>query len=211
MGSHFWDYVIKDHVFYLGSSFVVSGWLIPEEVSACVGKQPWWRALETDLKNRPASSQLGFPGGASSKEPSANAGDRRYGSSIPGLGRFPGGGHGNPLQYSCLENPMDRGAWWVTVDRVTQTRTWLKQLSVHIYPSNCHVSEWAWELILLQLDLERIVAPVTSLDCRPKRYIETEIINACWFKPLNFRAICYAAKVANRVTTFTQVVYISLE
>ena len=48
----------------------------------------------------------------------ANAGDIRDESSIPGLGRSPGGGHGNPLQYSCLENSMDRGAWWATVHRV---------------------------------------------------------------------------------------------
>ena len=45
----------------------------------------------------------------------ANAGDVRDVGSIPGLGRFPGGGHDNPLQNSCLENPMDRGAWWATV------------------------------------------------------------------------------------------------
>ena len=45
------------------------------------------------------------------KNPSVSAGDIRDMSSIPGLGRFPGGGHGNPLQYSCLENPMDGGAW----------------------------------------------------------------------------------------------------
>ena len=45
----------------------------------------------------------------------ANAGDTRDAGSIPGLGRFPGGGHSNPLQYSCLENPMGGGAWWATV------------------------------------------------------------------------------------------------
>ena len=44
-------------------------------------------------------------------------------SSIPGLGRFPGGGHSNPLQYSCLENPMDRGAWRATVHEVTKSQT----------------------------------------------------------------------------------------
>ena len=49
------------------------------------------------------------------KNTSANAGDIKDVGSIPGLGRSPGGGHGNPLQYSCLENPVDRGAWWVTV------------------------------------------------------------------------------------------------
>ena len=48
----------------------------------------------------------------------ANAGDIRDLGSIPGSGRSPGGGHGNPLQYSCLENPMDRGAWWFAVHRV---------------------------------------------------------------------------------------------
>ena len=45
---------------------------------------------------------------------SANAGDIKVACSVPGLGRFPGGGHGDPLQYFCLENPMDRGAWWAT-------------------------------------------------------------------------------------------------
>ena len=50
--------------------------------------------------------------------------------SIRGSGRSPGGGHGNPLQYSCLENPKDRGAWWVTVHRVTKSQTQLKGLSM---------------------------------------------------------------------------------
>ena len=54
---------------------------------------------------------MGFPGGSVGKEPDLNAGDARDTGSIPGSGRSPGGGHGNPLQYSCLENPMDRGAW----------------------------------------------------------------------------------------------------
>ena len=49
------------------------------------------------------------------KNPPANSGDIRDTGSIPGSGRSPGGGHGTPLQYSCLENPMDRGAWWATV------------------------------------------------------------------------------------------------
>jgi len=54
------------------------------------------------------------------KNPPANAGDT---GSIPGLGRTPGGGHGNPLQYSCLEKSVDRGAWWATVPGVTKSRT----------------------------------------------------------------------------------------
>ena len=55
-----------------------------------------------------------------------NAGDIRDVSLIPESGRFPGGGHGNPLQYSCLEIPMDRGAWQVIVRGVTKSRTRLK-------------------------------------------------------------------------------------
>ena len=57
------------------------------------------------------------------KNPPANAGDLRDTGSIPGSGRCPEGGHGNPLQYSCLENPMDRGAWWATVHGVTEIQT----------------------------------------------------------------------------------------
>jgi len=56
----------------------------------------------------------------------ANAGDVSDASSIPGMGRFPGGGHGNPLQYSCLENPMDRGPWWATLHGVAKSQTKLK-------------------------------------------------------------------------------------
>ena len=71
-----------------------------------------------------------FPGGPVIKNLPANAGDTGDESSIPGLGRSPGGGHGHPLQYSCLEDPTDRGAWWATVHRVTKSRTQLKQLSI---------------------------------------------------------------------------------
>ena len=63
----------------------------------------------------------------------ANWGDIRDASSVPGLGRSSGGGHDNPLQYSCLENPMDRGAWWATVHGITKSQTWLKWLSLHVY------------------------------------------------------------------------------
>ena len=57
------------------------------------------------------------------KNPLASAGDIRDMGSIPGSERSPGGGHGNPLQYSCLENSMDRGAWWATVHRVPKSQT----------------------------------------------------------------------------------------
>ena len=64
--------------------------------------------------------QLGFPAGSDSKEPAYNAGDM---GSIPESGRFPGEGNGYPLQYTCLENPMDRGAWWATVHGVEKSPT----------------------------------------------------------------------------------------
>ena len=57
------------------------------------------------------------------KNPPANAGDVRNVGLIPGWGRSPGGGRGNPLQCSCLENPMDRGAWWATVHSVAKSQT----------------------------------------------------------------------------------------
>ena len=62
----------------------------------------------------------GFPGSSMVKNPPANAGDA---GSIPGLGRSPGGGNDNPLQYYCLENPMDRGGWWVTVHGIAKSQT----------------------------------------------------------------------------------------
>ena len=63
----------------------------------------------------------------------ANAGDIREVGLIPALGRSPGGGQGNPLQYSSLENPMDRGAWWATVHRFAKNQTQLKRLSTHAH------------------------------------------------------------------------------
>ena len=66
--------------------------------------------------------------GSVGKESTCNAGDVSW---ILGLERSPGGGHGSPLQYPCLENPMNRGAWWAAVHSVVKSWTWLKQLSMH--------------------------------------------------------------------------------
>ena len=65
------------------------------------------------------------------KNPPVNGGDVRDAGSIPGSGRSPGGGYDNPLQYSYLKNPIDRGAWWASVHRVPKSQTRLKQLSTH--------------------------------------------------------------------------------
>ena len=72
----------------------------------------------------------GFPGGSAGKEFAYKAGDVGL---IPGSGRSPGGGHDNPLRYSCLENPMDRGALQATVHSVSKNRTCLKCLSTHAH------------------------------------------------------------------------------
>ena len=74
------------------------------------------------------------------KNPPANAGDIRDAGSIPESERSLGGGNGNPLQYSCLENPKDRGAWWVTVHGVTKSQM---QLSIHIA---CSLKYTSWPI-----------------------------------------------------------------
>ena len=72
---------------------------------------------------------MGFPVALVVRSPPANVGDLRDMDWIPGSGRSPGGRRGNPLQCSCLENPVDRRAWWATIYRVAQSRTRLKRLS----------------------------------------------------------------------------------
>ena len=72
------------------------------------------------VENLKDHSTIGFPGGSDGKASVYNAGDQ---GSIPGLGRSPGEGNGNPLQYSCLGNPMDGGAWQTTIHGVAKSRT----------------------------------------------------------------------------------------
>ena len=74
------------------------------------------------------AQRWGFLGSSVIKNPTANAGDA---DSIPMSGRSPGGGNGTPLQYSCLENPMDRGPWWAMVHTVAKSQTRLQRLSTH--------------------------------------------------------------------------------
>ena len=113
----------------------------------------------------------GFPGGTGGKESACHAGDVRDEGSIPGSGRSSGGGHGNLLQYSCLENPMDRGAWQATVHRATNSQTRLKRLSTHTHvPTYHHISKfqvpYAADVIEGNRDLDQAV----SLGLTPSRW-----------------------------------------
>ena len=86
--------------------------------------------MEKEVKKKKKGQRfcysMGFPGGSEVKVSASNAGDL---GSIPRLGRSPGEGNGNPLQYSCLENPMDGGAWWATVHGVAKSQTRLSDLT----------------------------------------------------------------------------------
>ena len=80
---------------------------------------------------------MGFSGNSDGKASAYNAGDPGL---IPESGRSPGEGKGNPLQYSCLENPMDRGAWWATIHGVTKSRTRLSDFCVCVcFVYSCHL------------------------------------------------------------------------
>ena len=81
---------------------------------------------EIDIKNISSGISTGFPGSTSGKEPDLPTGNARDMGLTPGSERVPGEGHGNPAQYSCFENPMDRGDWWATVHGITQSQTQLK-------------------------------------------------------------------------------------
>ena len=101
------------------------------------------------------------------KNPPANAGDIRDAGLIPGLGRYPGESHGNPLQYSCPENPMDRGAWRVTVHGVAKSQTRLTQLSMRASTHDKVERPQAWVLKKTDLciaALSLIVTFVTPLN-----------------------------------------------
>ena len=88
---------------------------------------PSWANAIPSSHNSKGASQLVLV----VKNSPASAGEIRDAVSIPGSGRFPGRGHSNPLWYSCLENPMDKGAWEATVHRVAKSQIWLKWLSMH--------------------------------------------------------------------------------
>ena len=99
-------------------------------------RQTYFSFSSTDGQIKCDMSIQGFPGGLSSKESAYNVGDSGL---IPGQGKSPGGGNSNPLQYSCLGNSLDRGAWRATVRGVTKSRTWLSTADshTHTYTHTC--------------------------------------------------------------------------
>ena len=125
----------------------------------------WRRLLRVPW---PAGS---FPGGSEVKASVCNAGDLGW---IPGSGRSPREGNGNPLQYSCLENPMDGGAWWATVHRVTKSRTQLSDLdfTLTFWPAGRFNQsilkeinpEYSLEGLILNLKLQYLMGRANSLE-----------------------------------------------
>ena len=111
----------------------------------------WFLSWEGPLRRDDRLSTpafLGLPGGSDGKESAGMAEDL---DSIPGLGRSPGEGNGHPLPYSCLENPMDRGAWRVTVHGVTKSLTWLSDFHFSLFSSL--LSRWWHPTILSSVTL----------------------------------------------------------
>ena len=111
----------------------------------------------------------GFPGGASGKEPACQCCRFKRPGFDLGLGKFPGGGNSNSLQYSCLENPLDRGAWQTTVHRVPKSWTQLKWLSTHADAHRMEKLLWKFHLLSSMLgdDSEyRIVSGIGGVEGR---------------------------------------------
>ena len=131
---------------FIATSFLISkNWKQPDRLSVCEhmsrqGHIHSWTAVQQEEERNCWShhamdglfalcwAREGFPGGSDSKESACNIGDPR---SIPGSKKIPWEGNGNPLQYSCFKNPIDRGIWWAAVHGVTKSQTRLRWLSTH--------------------------------------------------------------------------------
>ena len=158
-------YLLPVLVFIAVQAFL---WLWYVGASLCSHQSPGSRAHRLNNCDSPALEHrldsCGAQGLAGSsqiapvvKNLSVNAGDIRDAGSIPGSGRLPGGGHGNPFQYSCLENPMDRGAWQTAVHRITHSRTQaltvlpiLQNVGIFLdQGSNPYLLQWQVDSLLL--------------------------------------------------------------
>ena len=96
----------------------------------CAGVPPLGINYSDSILENHVTYCVGLPCNSDSKESTCNAGNL---DSISGSGRSPGGGYGHPLKYSCLENPMDRGAWWATVHGVSKSQTQLSNQDYYYY------------------------------------------------------------------------------
>ena len=121
----------------------------------------------------------GFPGGTNGQEPACQCRRHKDAGLIPGLGRSPGGGHGNPLQYSCLESPMDRGAWQATAHGVTKSQTRLKQLSALAHTHTRTHRCWASPLPSLRLSFAFFQAQVITLLLGNKWVTNAKLLEWC--------------------------------
>ena len=127
---------------------------------------------------------MGFPGGTSGKESSCQCRRHKRHRFDPESGRSPGEGHGNPLQYSCLENCMDRGAWQATVHGVAKSQTRLKWLSTHIFICVCVFSDIVDSYI--GVSSESHYRPVTGLSVSSDIGISTSVDSSVSIKMFYF-------------------------
>ena len=109
------------------------------------------------------------------RNPTTNAGDIKDEGSIPRLGRYPGGRHGNPLQYSCLENPTDRGAWWATVHMVAESDT--TEATSHTH-THIHIMAILTGVVLICISL--VISGFEHLFMYQRRYTNGNIFISCW-------------------------------
>ena len=131
-------------------------------------QEPMWNGLSPTfsfLKNGSTVNVQASQVALVVKNLPVNAGDVRDAGSIPGSGRSPRGGHSNPLQYSCLENPTYRGAWWATLHGVAKSWTWLKWLSSRSSSSSSRVNMQYYMLQVYNIAIYNFkgYAPLTLL------------------------------------------------
>ena len=133
----------------------------------------------------------GFPGGTVVKNLPANAGDSGNMSSIPGSGRSPAGGKGNPFQYSCLKNSKDRGAWWATVHGVTKDGTQLRTTDTHVLSWFPHDIMYEFSVLYAFAHCIFIFWHVPSLLYLLARFLSWSKIQAALELPMGlFLALC---------------------